>query len=822
MDFTPELLQDNTAKIDPRFTNLVDQSLMGVAILHGMNLRVSFANERIIQMWGDGKDISGKTVDEAFLPITSQLPQVFSEVFVTGIPYYGYETRIQFTRNGKSQEAYFNFICQPYREFETITGLTLLVTDVTEAVIAKKRVEESERQFRNVLLDSPGIFAILKGYPEMILTFGNQPLFQSWGKGSDIIGKPLLEILPELKDQPFPDILRQVYETGVAHYGDEAKAVLIQNGKPVEAYYKYVYQPITGSDGKVSGITIMANDITSQVLSRRAVEEQNHVLEMITSGAPLPDALDFLITSLQRQSNNGMIGSVLLVDDKGLLRHESAPSLAPSYVEAIDTLKISIGERAFRTATPHQEMAAAPDIITKIKSLASQHGLHSCWSAPILSGENVLGIFFLYYKEVHGPSEKDRKIVDFALRTARLAIERKRAEEALQRAKDDSEKRKRLYETITASTPDLIYVFDLNYRFTYANEALLKMWGRSWEDSIGHRLLDLGYEPWHAEMHEREIDYVVATKQSIRGEVSFPHAITGRRIYDYIFVPVFNEQGNVEAVAGTTRDITELKQAQDALKDLAADLERRVMERTRALQQSNDNLQQFAHVASHDLKEPVRKIKTYGYRLQDELKNSSESAKKYTDKILLSAQRMSTMIDGVLTYSTVNATQKHFTTVDLNKVFDEIQTDLEIVIQQKQARITVEPLPSIEAVDVLIHQLFYNLLNNALKFSKPDVKPSIVIQSATVEQHGVECAQITVSDNGIGFDPEFNEKIFQSFTRLNSKSVYDGTGLGLSLCRNIVERHGGKIWANGKENIGATFSIILPMKQNASETSVFI
>ncbi len=123
-------------------------------------------------------------------------------------------------------------------------------------------------------------------------------------------------------------------------------------------------------------------------------------------------------------------------------------------------------------------------------------------------------------------------------------------------AQNKIEESKRLYETITQNTPDLIYVFDLNAKFIYANEALLKMWGRTWNDSINKSLLEIGYEPWHAEMHEREISEIIATKKSIRGEVSFPHATLGKRIYDYILVPVIDQHGNVEAIAGTTRDIT--------------------------------------------------------------------------------------------------------------------------------------------------------------------------------------------------------------------------------------------------------------------------
>lgn len=148
--------------------------------------------------------------------------------------------------------------------------------------------------------------------------------------------------------------------------------------------------------------------------------------------------------------------------------------------------------------------------------------------------------------------------------------ERKRTEDALLEEKERSEQQKRLYETITRSTPDLIYVFDLSYRFTYANEALLSMWGKSWDEAIGKCLLENGYEPWHAEMHEREIDQVKATKQPIRGEVSFPHATLGRRVYDYIFTPVINEQGQVEAVAGTTRDITDIRNAETAITESEA------------------------------------------------------------------------------------------------------------------------------------------------------------------------------------------------------------------------------------------------------------
>ncbi|MES2454235.1 MAG: PAS domain S-box protein [Bacteroidota bacterium] len=151
--------------------------------------------------------------------------------------------------------------------------------------------------------------------------------------------------------------------------------------------------------------------------------------------------------------------------------------------------------------------------------------------------------------------------------------ERKRAEEAIREAREQAEQQKRVYETITSGTPDLMYVFDLDYRFTYANSALLSMWGKTWETAVGKSLLENGYEPWHAEMHEREIDQIKATKLPVRGEVSFPHATLGKRIYDYILTPVFDADGEVEAVAGVTRDVTERHQWENSLKRKSEELQ---------------------------------------------------------------------------------------------------------------------------------------------------------------------------------------------------------------------------------------------------------
>ncbi|HEY6901474.1 MAG TPA: ATP-binding protein, partial [Puia sp.] len=251
--------------------------------------------------------------------------------------------------------------------------------------------------------------------------------------------------------------------------------------------------------------------------------------------------------------------------------------------------------------------------------------------------------------------------------------------------------------------------------------------------------------------------------------------------------------------------------------EYAEKLEKEVEERTQELKalnillrQSNEDLQQFAHVASHDLKEPVRKIKIYSNRLREEFSSTlSGQARIFLSKIEQATERMVSMIEGVLSYSFLNGGEEAAGPVDLNEVLRDIESDLEVLIDERKATIIKDVLPVIEGAELLIYQLFYNLINNSLKFGRVGVPPVITIRA---ERRG-EMLEITLNDNGIGFDPQYSTRIFDTFTRLHAKDKYEGTGLGLALCKKIVERHHGHIEATGERNVGATFSITLPMRQ---------
>lgn len=255
------------------------------------------------------------------------------------------------------------------------------------------------------------------------------------------------------------------------------------------------------------------------------------------------------------------------------------------------------------------------------------------------------------------------------------------------------------------------------------------------------------------------------------------------------------------------------KNAEEAQRRFNEELERTVAERTSELQRSNEDLERFAHIASHDLKEPVRKMLVVTDRLKERYQPALGDGMPLVDKLAKSALRLNQMIESILKFSIVSYESHNAEPVDLNTILQNVCDDLELVIKEKNAQVKYESLPTIEGSAVLIHQLFYNLVNNSLKFAREGHDPIITIESKKVVLHDTDMAEINFSDNGIGFHQADATKIFQSFVRLHPKDRFEGTGLGLALCKKIVERHDGSIEAKSIPEKGASFIIRLPLKQ---------
>jgi hypothetical protein len=275
--------------------------------------------------------------------------------------------------------------------------------------------------------------------------------------------------------------------------------------------------------------------------------------------------------------------------------------------------------------------------------------------------------------------------------------------------------------------------------------------------------------------------------------------------------PIRSEKKEIIKWVGAFTDIHEQKLAEALLRQSEEKLEYLVKKRTEQLERSNEDLQQFAHVASHDLKEPIRKIKIFSNLLLEEFNSSfNDNARLYLSKIQSATERMLLMMEGVLSYAALDGYQQSVEAMDLNAIILSVETDLELVIQKKKAVIQIDQLPIIQGYPILIYQLFYNLISNSLKFSRTNTTPQIRIAYQTVTIDNKNFAQFRVIDNGIGFDSKYAEKIFHTFARLNARDDYEGTGLGLSLCKKIVHRHHGFLKAIGKPGLGAEFIIELP------------
>lgn len=267
---------------------------------------------------------------------------------------------------------------------------------------------------------------------------------------------------------------------------------------------------------------------------------------------------------------------------------------------------------------------------------------------------------------------------------------------------------------------------------------------------------------------------------------------------------VSKDNGKASRIIGVMLNITDQREFTD-------ELTRQVKERTLELQRSNDDLRQFAHVASHDLKEPVRKIRTFQNRILEEFGELlPEEVKLYLQRIESAAVRMYTMIDGVLHYSKLGSEEDELEKVDINEIVENIKTDLEVLIDAKKAVITTHNLQSVNAHFTLVYQLFYNLVLNSLKFAKITTPVKIEIVSASIRNETGSYLEITFKDNGIGFRPEQSQIIFNTFTRLHSADKYEGSGLGLALCKKIIERYKGTITAIGEPEKGAIFTLLFP------------
>ena len=312
-------------------------------------------------------------------------------------------------------------------------------------------------------------------------------------------------------------------------------------------------------------------------------------------------------------------------------------------------------------------------------------------------------------------------------------------------------------------------------------------WAAMEADIVEEQLLSRGYTD------EYEKEYIR------KGGSVFPVAVRAILVRD--------ETGRPVRLMGIARDITEQKQAKEALERHARDLAR-----------SNEELEQFAYVASHDLQEPLRKIRAFGALLADEKSESlDDEGRQYIDFMTDAAARMQTLVSDLLALSRVTTAARPFEDLALGEVFDTVLSDLSVALQEADGRVDVAAAPTVEADRTQMEQLFRNLIGNALKFRRPGVAPRVTVEMAEgampLDAIPGPAHTIVVADNGIGFEPDQGSRLFQPFKRLHARHQYEGAGIGLAICEKIVLRHHGRITATATPGAGAAFTVTLPRRQ---------
>jgi two-component system sensor kinase FixL len=428
------------------------------------------------------------------------------------------------------------------------------------------------------------------------------------------------------------------------------------------------------------------------------------------------------------------------------------------------------------------------------KTRAKLHGRAS------LEGVDVETTMFL----VNGP--EDDKPTCLGLVHRLLDRERK-----LEQALEESDARKR---AILESSLDPIITIDHRGVISEFNRAAEQVFGRVRSEVLGTKPSDILFPPAKIARHQNRIDrYLDAGEGSLLSKRTEVVAIRASGLpFEAELTMTMAQQRGMPVLTFFVRDISLRKRAEEEQRRHAQELER-----------SNRDLEQFAYVASHDLQEPLRKIRTFGDRLATTCGDTlPEPGRQCVERMQNAAERMQELIDGLLNLSRVTTKAVDFEQVDLMKVAREVVSDLEVKIDESGGRVEFERLPAIEADPLQIRQLLQNLVGNALKFHREGEPPRVQISARFVKGRDSlaldrspedERCRIEVKDNGIGFEEKYLDRIFEVFQRLHPRDVYEGTGVGLAICRKIVERHGGTITAQSEPGRGATFIVDLPVAQ---------
>jgi PAS domain S-box-containing protein len=387
-----------------------------------------------------------------------------------------------------------------------------------------------------------------------------------------------------------------------------------------------------------------------------------------------------------------------------------------------------------------------------------------------------------------------------------------KSNEELAQKNRELENTRTFLETVLDSSIELVSTYDVNLNYTSVNKKLEEFLGINRNQIIGKNIFELAPAAKNSELHK-------AFLKALNGEVVQIQEVSSyarQGVFLETFIIPLIRQEQIEGILVMARDITEIKKASEGLRKANDELEQKNIE----LLQSNAELASFTYIASHDLQEPLRKIQTFSNRILDkEYQNFPDGIKDYFSRIITASSRMQNLITALLNYSRTNTSDIIFEETDLNSLVEEVKFNLADQIEERNIEIQSEPLPVLKVIPHQFNQLFINIISNAIKYSKPDKGNVIkinadIVPSSELNMDGLMHSKywkIKIADSGIGFEQHYSDKIFELFQRLHTNSQYEGTGIGLAICKRIVQNHKGHIKASSVPGEGSSFFVYLPL-----------
>ena len=663
-------------------------------------------------------------------------------------------------------------------------------------------------------------FGILRG-SDFIVDIANNKLLEIWGKtAADIMNKAVFEAVPEMRDQGYENHLAEVLNKGQRLILPELPMRLTREGRPELIYVKAMYEPMFDEDGSVSGVMMLIDDISAEVLARNASSThatvpdisspKTQVEQIHTISSKGTEDLEAKIEALQRSEEryHKMVEEVqdyaiILLDENGVIQNWNKGAKKIKQYHASEVIG-----RHFRLFYLQEDRdTGLPDKLLNIARLEGR-AVHEGWRLrkdhTKFWGSISLTAIHNEKNEVIGFSKVSRDLTEKKMADDQLAIF---ARELTQK-NDALKKSEQQYHRMIAEVEDYAIIL-LNEKGEIQN------WNAGAEKIKGYKSQEIVGKNFR-------VFYTAKDQEEKLPEMLLNHSIAhGKAVHEgwrvrkdgthfwgsIVLTALHNSEGAIIGFSKVTRDLSERKLAEDKMHDYLNELEKQ-----------NKALEQFAYVASHDLQEPLRKIQTFAEIIEHNIGNDSV-LQKYIVKINASGKRMSDLIRSVLNYSRLSDNTRELVDVDLNTLVASVITDYELKIEEINATISCEALPSVKGIPLQLNQLFANLIGNALKFT--DKKPVIRISSHVRSGDEIKdlpfghnastYLEVIVTDNGIGFDQQYEKLIFTMFQRLHGKHEYSGTGIGLALCKRIMENHNGFIKATGELSKGASFSLYFPI-----------